>query len=72
MALVAAGLLGRSLSVLPVGTWYAVWTGIGAAGTGIMGVVLFGENLDLLRLAGVALVVADIVTRWPNTGRRCR
>jgi quaternary ammonium compound-resistance protein SugE len=41
-------LLGRSLQVLPVGTAYAVWTGIGAVGTVLMGVVLFGEPLDPL------------------------
>jgi len=54
-------LLGRSLQVLPVGTAYAVWTGIGAVGTVLMGVVLFGEPLDPLRLGCIALVVAGIV-----------
>jgi quaternary ammonium compound-resistance protein SugE len=47
--------------VLPVGTAYAVWTGIGAAGTVLMGVLLFGETLEPLRLGGVALVVTGIV-----------
>lgn len=55
-------LLGRCLTVLPVGTAYAVWTGIGAAGTVLMGAILFGESLEPLRLGGVALVVAGIVT----------
>ena len=54
-------LLGRGLTVLPVGTAYAVWTGIGAAGTVLMGVLLFGETLEPLRLDGVALVVTGIV-----------
>lgn len=54
-------LLGRCLTVLPVGTAYAVWTGIGAAGTVLMGALLFGESLAPLRLAGVLLVVTGIV-----------
>ena len=63
LALLAAfvWLLGRSLSVLPVGTAYAVWTGIGAVGTVVAGALLFGESLGPLRLAGVALVLAGIV-----------
>jgi quaternary ammonium compound-resistance protein SugE len=54
-------LLGRVLGALPVGTAYAVWTGIGAAGTVLMGVVLFGETLGPLRLGGVAVVLLGIV-----------
>lgn len=53
-------LLGKVLEALPVGTAYAVWTGIGAAGTVIMGVVLFGETLSPLRLGGVAVVLLGI------------
>lgn len=53
-------LLGKVLEVLPVGTAYAVWTGLGAAGTVIMGVVLFGEALGPLRLGGVVVVLAGI------------
>ncbi|MDG0026187.1 multidrug efflux SMR transporter [Trinickia sp. Y13] len=53
-------LLGRVLQVLPVGTAYAVWTGIGAAGTVLVGIVLFGEPAGWFRLGGVALVVAGI------------
>lgn len=53
-------LLGKVLEALPVGTAYAVWTGIGAAGTVIMGVVLFGEQLTPLRLGGIAAVLAGI------------
>jgi quaternary ammonium compound-resistance protein SugE len=54
-------LLGRALQALPVGTAYAVWTGIGAIGTLLMGVVLFGESLNALRLAGIALVLIGII-----------
>lgn len=53
-------LLGRVLEALPVGTAYAVWTGIGAAGTVIAGVVLFAEPLGLLRLGGVVVVLIGI------------
>lgn len=54
-------LLGKTLTVLPVGTAYAVWTGIGAAGTVLLGIWLFGETLNLWRFSGVALVLAGIV-----------
>jgi quaternary ammonium compound-resistance protein SugE len=63
LALLAAFvfLLGRSLQVLPVGIAYAVWTGVGAVGTVLMGVVLFGESLDPIRVGCIALVVIGIV-----------
>lgn len=54
-------LLGRALAVLPVGTAYAVWTGIGAIGTAVLGVVLFDEPLDAVRFASIALVVVGIL-----------
>ncbi|KRD75933.1 multidrug efflux SMR transporter [Lysobacter sp. Root983] len=54
-------LLGRALTALPVGSAYAVWTGIGAAGTVLLGAAVFGESLNPLRLGGVALIVAGIV-----------
>jgi quaternary ammonium compound-resistance protein SugE len=54
-------LLGWSLKVLPLGTAYAVWTGIGAVGTAILGIVLFGESREAARLASIALIVAGIV-----------
>jgi quaternary ammonium compound-resistance protein SugE len=53
-------LLGRTLEALPVGTAYAVWTGIGAVGTVLMGVWLFGETLNPLKFVGIALVLAGI------------
>jgi quaternary ammonium compound-resistance protein SugE len=55
-----AFLLGRALQALPVGTAYAVWTGIGALGTALLGVALFGVALGPLRVGGIALVLAGI------------
>jgi quaternary ammonium compound-resistance protein SugE len=57
----SVALLGWAMKTLPVGTAYAVWTGIGAAGTVILGIVLFGEPATLVRLACVGLIVAGIV-----------
>lgn len=54
-------LLGLALKTLPVGTAYAVWTGIGAVGTATLGIVLFGEPATALRLASIALIIAGIV-----------
>jgi quaternary ammonium compound-resistance protein SugE len=58
-ALVAA--LGQAVKVLPVGTAYAVWTGIGAVGTVLLGLVFFGESLGIARLVCLALVVGGVV-----------
>ena len=46
---------------LPVGTSYAIWVGVGATGTAILGIVLFGESASPGRLASLALIVAGIV-----------
>jgi quaternary ammonium compound-resistance protein SugE len=46
---------------LPIGTAYAVWTGIGAVGTAFLGIALFGEPATALRLASIGLIVAGIV-----------
>ncbi|BAN26797.1 Blr4333 protein [Caballeronia insecticola] len=54
-------LLGKVLAVLPVGSAYAVWTGIGALGTVLLGVALFGEPLSGWRVIGAGLIVAGIV-----------
>lgn len=54
-------LLGLALRDLPVGTGYAVWTGIGAVGTATLGIVLFAEPATALRLASIGLIVAGIV-----------
>jgi quaternary ammonium compound-resistance protein SugE len=58
---VSVFLLGRAVRVLPVGTAYAVWTGIGAVGTAAFGIALFGEARTAARLACMALIVAGIV-----------
>lgn len=57
----SVALLGVAMRTLPVGTAYAVWTGIGAVGTVILGIVLFGEPATAARLACVALIVSGIV-----------
>jgi len=54
-------LLSLSIGSLPLGTAYAIWTGIGAVGIVILGVILFGESADGLRLACLALIVAGMV-----------
>ncbi|MBN9040329.1 MAG: QacE family quaternary ammonium compound efflux SMR transporter [Rhizobiales bacterium 62-47] len=54
-------LLGLALKTLPVGTAYAVWTGIGAVGTAILGIVLLGDPATAARLASIGLIVAGIV-----------
>jgi quaternary ammonium compound-resistance protein SugE len=59
--IVSLGLLGIAMKSLPVGTAYAVWMGIGAAGTVILGIFLFGESASLLRLASVALILLGVV-----------
>jgi quaternary ammonium compound-resistance protein SugE len=53
-------LLGRSLEVLPGGTAYAVWTGVGAVGTAALGIILFHEPVNAVRLGCIALVVAAL------------
>ncbi|WP_172118240.1 quaternary ammonium compound efflux SMR transporter SugE [Halomonas hibernica] len=54
-------LLGLALKTLPVGTAYAIWVGIGAVGTAILGIVLFGESLGVLKLMSLTLIVAGLV-----------
>ena len=54
-------LLAWSLKTLPVGTAYAVWTGIGAVGTALLGIWLFGESREVLRLVCIGLIVAGIL-----------
>lgn len=58
---VSVVLLGLAVRTLPLGTAYAVWTGIGAAGTVLLGIVLFGEPATLMRLLCVGLIVAGIL-----------
>ena len=54
-------LLGLALRSLPLGTAYAIWTGIGTIGTAILGIVLFGEPAAALRLACIAMIASGIV-----------
>ena len=58
---VSVFLLSRALQVLPVGTGYAVWTGIGTVGTALLGMALFGEPREAARLACIGLIVAGVV-----------
>lgn len=54
-------LLGKAVQTLPIGTAYAVWTGIGAAGTAILGILILDESADLARLAFIGLIVVSVV-----------
>ena len=58
---VSVVLLAWSLKTLPVGTAYAVWTGIGAVGTALLGMVLFDESREVARLVCIGLIVAGIL-----------
>jgi quaternary ammonium compound-resistance protein SugE len=58
---VSLGLLGLAMKELPLGTAYAIWTGVGAVGTVIAGIILFGESMALVRLASVALIITGLV-----------
>ncbi len=55
------GLLGLALRTLPLGTAYAVWTGVGTVGTALLGIVLFGESAALVRLACIGLIICGII-----------
>ena len=59
--IVSLAMLGLALKTLPVGTAYAVWTGIGAVGTAALGIYLFGDPATVARLACIGLIVAGIV-----------
>lgn len=59
--IISIGLLGLALKTLPVGTAYAIWTGIGTVGTAALGIILLGEPAHILRLACIGLIVAGIV-----------
>ena len=69
VALVASmGLLGVALRALPLGTAYAVWTGIGSVGTAVLGILLFREPATAMRLLCIGLIVAGIVGLKLATG----
>jgi len=59
--IVSLALLGIAMKSLPVGTAYAVWVGVGAVGTAILGMLLLGESANPLRIASLLLIVAGIV-----------
>ena len=59
--LLSVFLLSLSLRTLPVGTGYAVWTGIGAGGTAILGMAILGDSAEPMRLLCIALIVAGVV-----------
>jgi quaternary ammonium compound-resistance protein SugE len=59
--IVSLGMLGIAMKSLPVGTAYAVWVGVGAVGTAILGIVLLGEPANAGRMVSLALIVAGIV-----------
>ena len=65
ITLVAAGvsfwLLGLAMRELPVGTAYAVWTGIGAVGAALLGIFVFGESVTISRIGCIALIVCGIL-----------
>ena len=59
--IISLTLLGLALKALPVGTAYAVWTGIGTVGTALLGIWLLGEPATAVRLSCIALIVAGII-----------
>src|SRR5690606_23753268 len=61
MLVASMALLGVALRTLPLGTAYAVWTGIGSVGTAVLGIVLFGEPATAMRLVCIGLIVAGIL-----------
>ncbi len=61
MMIASFALLSTAVKTLPIGTAYAVWTGIGAAGTAILGVILFGEPRNLFKFLCIVLIIAGIV-----------
>jgi quaternary ammonium compound-resistance protein SugE len=60
-ALISFGLLSMALGKLEVGPAYAVWTGIGAAGTAVVGMAALGESVSVLKLVSIGLVLAGVV-----------
>lgn len=53
--------LALAVKTLPIGTAYAVWTGIGATGTAILGMIFFNESRELLRIASIALIILGVI-----------
>ena len=59
--IISFGFLAQALKTIPVGTGYAVWTGIGAVGTAILGMILFSESASWTRLGSIGLILAGII-----------
>ena len=59
--IISFAFLALALKTIPVGTGYAVWTGIGAAGTAIAGIILFGEAKDIPRILCLVLIIAGVI-----------
>ncbi|HMN23935.1 MAG: quaternary ammonium compound efflux SMR transporter SugE [Ignavibacteriaceae bacterium] len=59
--IISMGLLAYSIKHLPIGTAYAIWTGIGAVGTAVLGIILFSESKELIRIFFIFLIVVGIV-----------
>ena len=59
--IISVWLLSIAMKTIPVGTAYAIWTGIGAIGVAVLGMTLFGESRDILRLICLFLIIAGIV-----------
>jgi quaternary ammonium compound-resistance protein SugE len=59
--IVSLALLGLAMKELPLGTAYAIWTGVGAVGTVAAGIILFGESVAPIRLASVALILCGLL-----------
>ena len=66
-SIVSFVLLAQATKTLPVGTSYAIWTGIGAAGTAALGILWFGESASVARLVCIALIVVGVVGLKLNT-----
>lgn len=58
---ISVWLLALAMRTIPVGTAYAVWTGIGAIGVAIVGIIVFGESREILRIACLFLIIAGII-----------
>ena len=58
---ISLGLLGIAMKSLPVGTAYAIWVGVGAVGTAVLGIILLGESANFLRLLSLLLIVIGLV-----------
>jgi quaternary ammonium compound-resistance protein SugE len=59
--IISMGLLAYAVKHLPIGTAYAIWTGIGAVGTAILGIILFNESKELVRIFFIFLIVVGII-----------